>query len=98
MRRPNTISDAIENSSKPPAMRKAGRPIDSVRSSQSPISALPARIAAAIRQARSATARRARSGRPWVIATKVGTRPSGSTTTTMVTRAEIRNSSGMSFA
>ena len=59
MRTPNTISDAIENSSRPPAMRNAGSVIDSVRSSQSPASALPARIAAAIRQARSATLRRA---------------------------------------
>ncbi len=79
-------------------MRKAGRPIDSVRSSQSPISALPARIAAAIRQARSATLRRERSGSPWVMARKLGTRPSGSTTTTSVTRAEMRNSSGIDFA
>ena len=60
MRTPNTISDAIENSSSPPAMRNAGSVIDNVRSSQSPTSALPARIAAAIRQARSATLRRAR--------------------------------------
>ena len=36
MRTPNTISEAIENSSSPPAMRKAGSEIDSVRSSQSP--------------------------------------------------------------
>ena len=98
MRTPNTISDAIENSSKPPAMRKAGSEIDSVRSSQSPISALPARIAAAIRQARKATRRRSRIGRPCVMATKAGTRPSGSTTTTSVTKAEMRNSSGMVFA
>ena len=76
-------------------MRKAGRLIDSVRSSLSPISAAPARIAAAIRQARNAAARRERLGKPWVIAMNVGTRPSGSTTTTIVTRAEIRNSSGM---
>ena len=59
MRTPNTISEAIENSSRPPAMRKAGSVIDSVRSSQSPTSAVPTRIAAAIRQARSATLRRA---------------------------------------
>ena len=39
MRTPNTISDAIENSSSPPAMRNAGSVIDSVRSSQSPTSA-----------------------------------------------------------
>ena len=46
----------------PPAMRKAGRPIDSVRSSLSPINAAPARIAAAI--ARRATPRRSGSGSP----------------------------------
>ena len=63
MRTPNTISEAIENSSSPPAMRNAGSEIDSVRSSQSPISAVPARIAAAIRQARNATCGAAR-GRP----------------------------------
>ena len=39
MRKPNTISDAIENNSSPPAMRNAGSEIDSMRSSQSPISA-----------------------------------------------------------
>jgi hypothetical protein len=50
-------------------MRNAGRVIDSVRNSQSPISALPPRIAAAIRQARNATLRRARFGRPFVMAT-----------------------------
>ena len=79
-------------------MRKAGSPIDSVRSSLSPINAAPARIAAAVRQARNATAERERLARPWVMAKNVGTRPSGSTTTTIVTRAEIRNSSGMGFA
>ena len=66
MRTPNTISEAIENSSSPPAMRNAGSPIESVRNSQSPISALPARMTAAITAARSATLRRARLGRPWV--------------------------------
>ena len=49
-----------------------------------------------IRQARQATLRRARGGRPWVTAMKAGTRPIGSTTTTKVTRAEMRNSTGMS--
>src|SRR5882757_6535376 len=95
MRTPNTISEAIENSSNPPAMRNAGNVIDIVRSSQSPASALPARIAAAIRQARNATERRALSGRPVVMAMKVGTRPTGSTTTSSVTKAEMKNSSGM---
>ena len=95
MRTPNTISDAMEKSSNPPAMRNAGKPIDNVRSSQSPASALPARIAAAIRQARKATRRRSRIGRPCVMATKAGTRPSGSTS---VTKAEMRNSTGMVFA
>ena len=37
MRTPNTISEAMENSSRPPAMRNAGSEIDSARSSQSPI-------------------------------------------------------------
>ena len=43
----------------------------------------------------SATLRRARWGRPWVIARYDGTRPTGSTTTTRVTSAEMRNSTGM---
>ena len=98
MRTPNTISEAIENSSRPPAMRKAGSEIDSVRSSQSPMSALPARMAPAIRQARQATLTREAVGRPWVMAMKVGTRPIGSTTTTRVTSAETRNSTGMTAA
>jgi hypothetical protein len=68
VRTPNTISDAIENNSNPPAMRKAGKPIESVRNSQSPTSALPTRIAAAISVACSATLRRARCGKPCVIA------------------------------
>ena len=38
------------------------------------------------------------SGRPWVMATKLASRPSGSTTTVNVTKAEIRNSSSMGFA
>ena len=59
MRTPNTISLAIENNSSPPAMRNAGSEIESVRNSQSPASAAPVRIANAIRQARSATLRRA---------------------------------------
>jgi len=49
-------------------MWNAGMPIESVRSSQSPMSALPARMAAAITAARSATLRRARLGRPCVTA------------------------------
>ena len=48
--------------------------------------------------ARSATLRRARCGRPCVIARKDGTRPIGSTTTSNVTSAEMRNSSGMCAA
>ena len=57
MRTPNTISEAIANSSKPPAMRKAGSVMPSLPRSQSPISAVPARIAAAMMLARSATCR-----------------------------------------
>ena len=45
MRTPNTISEAMENSSRPPAMRKAGSEMPSVCSSQSPTKAVPARIA-----------------------------------------------------
>ena len=77
MRTPNTISEAMENSSSPPAMRKAGSAIDSVRNSQSPISAEPASTMAAISAARQATPRRDGSGRPWVMAMKAGTRPIG---------------------
>ena len=53
-----------------------------VASSLSPISAAPARMAAAIRLARIATWRRAAAGMPWVIARKVGASPTGSSTIT----------------
>ena len=95
MRTPNAISLAIENSSSPPAMRKAGSEIESVRSSQSPASAAPVRIANAIRQARIATLRRAGGGRPAVMPRKAGMRPIGSTTTSSVTSAEMRKSRGI---
>ena len=55
MRTPNTISKAIENSNRPPAMRNAESEMPSVRNSQSPISAAPIRIAPAMTLARSAT-------------------------------------------
>ena len=55
LRTPNTISDAIENSSSPPAMRNADSEISSVARSQSPISAAPIRIAPAMMLARTAT-------------------------------------------
>jgi hypothetical protein len=88
-RTPNTISEAIENNKSPPAMRNAGSEIDSVRNSQSPISALPIRIAPAMMLARTATLRRAGRGRSSVTARKVGTSPTGSTTTKSVSSAEI---------
>src|SRR5437588_6413364 len=87
MRTPNAISDAIENNSSPPAIRKAGSEIDKVRNSQSPASAAPVRIAKAIRQARIATCRRAGCGRPAVTPRKAGVSPIGSTTTSSVTSA-----------
>ncbi len=95
MRTPNSISNAIENNNKPPAMRNAASEMPSVRNSQSPISAVPMRIAPAIRLARSATLRRAARGRPWVTAKKVGVRPTGSTTTKSVSSADMAKSSGM---
>ena len=98
MRSPNTISKAIENSSSPPAMRNAGSEIPSVRSSQSPANAAPNRIAAAISEARNATWRRCCGDSPSVTARKVGASPTGSTTTSSVTSAEIRNSSGIGSA
>ena len=48
MRSPNTISKAMANSRSPPAMRNAGSEMPSWRSSQSPISAAPIRMAPAI--------------------------------------------------
>ena len=90
MRTPSTISEATANSSNPPAMRNAGSVMASLSSSQSPISAVPARIAAAMRQARNAIRVRAGTGRPWVTEMKAGVRPTGSTTTRSVTRAETR--------
>ena len=95
MRTPNTISEAIENSSNPPAMRNADREIDSVCSSQSPIRAEPIKIAPAMRLARMATLRRAARGKPSVTARKVGVRPTGSTTTRRVIRAEMAKSMSM---
>ena len=62
-------------------MRNAGSEIDSVCNSQSPISAVPIRIAPAMMLARTATLRRAGRGKSSVTARKVGTRPTGSTTT-----------------
>ncbi len=64
-------------------------------SSQLPINAEPARMSAAIAQARIATCRRAAGGNPAVTAMKVGTSPTGSTTTNNVTMAEVRKSIGM---
>ena len=90
IRTPNTISEAIENSSRPPAMRNAGSEMPRRVSSQSPTAAVPIRIAAAISEARMATWRRVDLGNPCVMATKVGTSPTGSTTTNSVTRVEIR--------
>ena len=92
VRKPNTISEAIENSKRPPAMRKAGSEIESVTSSQPPIRAAPTRIAAAIRLARSATLRRDLAARSCVTPMNAGTNPIGSTTTSSVTNAEMRNS------
>ena len=69
-----------------------------MRNSQSPASAAPARITVAMRQARSATLRRAFGGRPCVMARNAGTSPIGSTTTSSVTRAEIMNSRGIAPA
>src|SRR5665647_2381240 len=54
-------------------------------------------IAVAIRQARNATLRRACGGRPCVMATKAGTRPTGSTTTSRVTSADMKNCSNMAW-
>src|SRR5262245_17732408 len=76
-------------------MRKAGNEIDKVRNSQSPINALPAKIRPAIMAARTATFRRAASGKSCVTPMKLGTSPMGSTTSTSVTKAEMRNSAGM---
>src|SRR5439155_1525412 len=87
-RTPNTISDAIENNNNPPAIRNAASEICSVSRSQSPIRVEPARIAPAMMLARTATLRRAVRGSPSVIARKVGVRPTGSTTTNKVRKAE----------
>ena len=90
LRTPSTISAATMNSSRPPAMRNAGTPMPSWRSSQSPTSAVPNRIAPAIRLARQAIFLRVCDGRPCVTARKVGASPIGSTTTSRVTSAETR--------
>jgi hypothetical protein len=59
--------------------------------SQSPIKAAPTRIAAAIKAARTATCRRSDAESPSVMPMKVGAKPMGSTTTSRVTSAEMRN-------
>src|SRR6202795_3561131 len=85
----------MENKRSPPAMRNAGSEIDSVRNSQSPISAVPMRIAPAMMLARTATLRRDGRGKSSVTARKVGTSPTGSTTTSSVSSADMAKSSGM---
>jgi uncharacterized membrane protein len=94
-RTPNSISKAMENSSRPPAMRNAASEMPSVWNSQSPSSAAPTRIAPAIMLARSATLRRALRGSPSVTTRNVGVRPTGSTTTKSVNSAETAKSSGI---
>lgn len=79
-------------------MRKAGSEIDNMRSSQSPAKAAPARITVAMMQARSATLRRDFGGSPCVMAMKDGTSPIGSSTTRIVTKAEMANSSSMNVS
>ncbi len=91
----NTISKAMANSSKPPAMRKAASEMPSRLKSQSPIRALPASTQKAIRLASRATLRRVASSSPLVRPIKTGPMPIGSITTSRVTKAEI-NCSGMS--
>src|SRR5262249_41728738 len=95
VRTPNTISEAIENNSRPPAMRKAGSEMPRVVSSQCPTRAAPTRMPAAMAEARSATLRWATEGRPWVTARKVGARPIGSTTTNKVTSGDNTESGGI---
>ncbi len=85
----------MENSNRPPAMRNAGSDMPRACNSQAPIKAAPARMVPAIRLARIATRRRALRGSPCVTARNVGASPSGSRTTTIVTKAETKNSNGM---
>jgi hypothetical protein len=89
MRTPKTISEAIENKSSPPAIRKAASEICNVSRSQLPIKTEPARTMPAIMLARTATRRRAVRGSPSVTARKVGVSPIGSTTTNKVRKAEM---------
>jgi hypothetical protein len=87
VRRSNTISNAISSSITPPAVRNAGKPMPSRRSSGSPSSAKPSRITPAISVPLSAIRRRSAAGTPIVSARRSGTRPSGSMTTNSVVNA-----------
>ena len=74
LRRSNTISKAIQNSRRPPEMRKAGMPTPRSRSSTSPPSPKNARMQKAISDARMATRRRSASVIPRVSEMKIGAR------------------------
>ena len=71
----------------------AGMPLPSWRNSQFPASEITTRIEAAISGARSAIVRLTLSGMPPVAARKAGARPTGSTTSTSVTKADRAKSS-----
>ena len=85
----NTISKAIQNSSRPPAMRKAGKVMPRWRRSQSPMTALPARMAKAMIEARVATCRRSARENPPVSPRNSGTIAIGSMITSKVTKAAV---------
>ena len=95
VRRSNTISKAIQNSSSPPAMRKAGSETPSAFSTTSPATPKKPMMQKAMIEARTATCRRSPADMPRVSDRKIGARPGGSSVTSIVTRAEVANSTNM---
>ena len=92
VRRSNTISKAIQNSSNPPAIRKAGSVIPSNDRIFCPATAKNASASVAINVARQATCRLSAAVIPTVKARNMGAIAGGSTVTSKVTKAFDRNS------
>jgi hypothetical protein len=92
-RSPKIIRYDTPNSSRPPAIWNAGRPMASLLGSiQLPKRASQTMFPEALTGARSAIISRSFSEKPWVAETNDGTNPRGSTTTSSVTKAEMAKS------
>ena len=95
VRSSNTISKAIQNSSRPPAMRKAGRLMPIAFSTKSPPKPKNAMMPKAMMQARTATWRCSALFMPRVTERKIGARPGGSMVTSSVTSVDEKKSASI---